>query len=344
MASALLEAVQVLQQAAELHQTGPATSQMAPACDAAQTVPDEHRRNQLRNCAQRSIKVMIDAGEQRRGAVLLRNVAADAVVRTSQFFSRFGQVQSAQQRRSNGSVNGECDVVIAFATDEPAERFVEYAAREGMPVEIQRTGSSALGKRARNDFAEPECAHWLSEMVHDGPAQKRAATRSDDGRDSLFWALDAVTARSTVATKFGKSLCEFDHQQMRSPSSDGKLIQRKRIQFEQPSRPPTIADNVGACAEAAAQASAKAEFLDAVKEEHARSIVHPVHWGLSADAAREAAAAAEAAVANMRAGLELSLDDMSLDCASEYDAIANEAMSATDYAEYAESILAGQSA
>ena len=46
----------------------------------------------------------------------------------------------------------------------------------------------------------------------------------------------------------------------------------------------------------------------------------------------------------MRAGLDLSLEDMSLDCASEYDDIVNEAMSATDYAEYAESILAGQSA
>ena len=155
-------------------------------------------------------------------------------------------------------MNGECDVVIAFATDEPAERFVEYAAREGMPVEIQRTGSSACGKRARNDFAEPECAQWLSEMVNDGPAQKRAAIRSDDGRDSLFWALDAVTARSTGATQLVKALGESTHQQMRSPSSDGKLIKRKRIQFEQPSRPPAIADKVGADADVAEQASAKA--------------------------------------------------------------------------------------
>ncbi len=346
MASALLEAVQVLQQAAQLHQQKADYGLDATAAqrdhawpDAAQAVPDEQRREQLRNYAQRSIKVVFDAGERRHGAaVLLRNVAAGAVERTSQFFSKFGEVQSAQRRKRNGSAHGECDVVIFFATDEPAERFVAYAAREGMPVEIQRTASSACGKRARNDITDPECAHWLSEMVNNRPTQKRPATHNDDGRASLLRELDAIAVQRSVAGELGKVPGDPAHQQC-SPSSDGKLIKRKRIHFEQPERP--AANFSEEDADFTEHAAAKAEFLDAVKEEHAKSIVHPANWGLSADAAREAAAAAEAAVANMRAGLDLSLDDMTLDCASEYDDIANETLSAHDRAE---SIIAGQSA
>lgn len=343
MASALLEAAQALQEAAQLHQqkTGVAATaaQKAHAWpDAAQTVPNEHRREQLRNYAQRSIKVVFDAGERRHGAaVLLRNVAAGAVERTSQFFSKFGEVQSAQRRKRNGSAHGECDVVIFFATDEPAERFVAYAAREGMPVEIQRTASSACGKRTRNDVTGPECAHWLSEMVNNRPAQKRAATHSD-GQDSLLRELDAIAVQRSVAGELGTAPGDPAHQEMCSPNSDGMLIKRKRIHFEQPERP--AANSSDENVNLAEHAATKADFLDALKEEHAKSIVHPANWGLSADAARQAAAAAEAAVANMRAGLDLSLEEMTLDCATEYDDIANETLSAHDRAE---SIIAGQS-
>lgn len=353
MATALLEAAQALREAAERHDARSHRASQGLACGATLSAPDEHRIEQLRNCAQRSIKVVFHSSEHRRGAaVLLRDVTADAVVRTSQFFSKFGEVQSARRRQRNGSLNGECDVAILFATDEPAERFVEYAAREGMSVEIQRTASSACGKRTRNDFTEPECAHWLSEMVNDSPAPKRSPTHNAGGRESLLRELDGITPQGGTAAVSSKAQSETTKQQVRQRkqlpqqghqgvplSNDGKVIKRKRILLEQPGRPPAIATDINA--DLAEQASAKAEFMDAVKEEHARSIVHPVNWGLSANAAREAAAAAEAAVANMRAGLDISLEDMSLDCASEYDDIANATLS---NAERADSILAGHCA
>lgn len=95
-------------------------------------------------------------------------------------------------------------------------------------------------------------------------------------------------------------------------------IKRKHIHLEQPSHPPQHEKAQFMCAVAA---EAKAEFMSAVQEEHARSIVQPSNWGLDADAARIAAAAAEAAVAKMRAGsgFDISFDDLTLDSSSEGD-------------------------
>jgi hypothetical protein len=93
---------------------------------------------------------------------------------------------------------------------------------------------------------------------------------------------------------------------------DADKIKRKHIHLEQPSHPP---EHEKAQFMAAVAAEARAEFMAAVQEEHARSIVHPDNWGIDADAARIAAAAAEAAVETLRAGsgFEISFDDMTLD-------------------------------
>jgi hypothetical protein len=322
MATALLEAAQRLREV-----EGNNNAPKDDACGRLKVLttrnfPDEHRLDQLRSCARRSIKVLFDS---RGAAVLLRNVTADAVQRTSHFFSKFGDVQSAQRRTRSGSPKGLCDVVIMFATGAPAERFIEYAAKEGMPVDIKRTASCASAKRPRNEYSEPECAQWLSEMVNDSPLQKRPAVLSSDGddtRQSLLHELDAIASGVTpqatdesVKQQKSQQKSQPEQQPGQQPSTDDGKIKRKRIQLEQPSRPPVAAASLYVTG----GDEARAEFMDALKEEHARSIVHPSNWGLSAEAARVAAAAAEAAVANMRSGVDISLDEMSLDSASEYD-------------------------
>lgn len=133
MATELLKAAQLLA----------TTDLLAPEAELVEEAQPVVRREQLRTYAQRSIRVVLGGGGQsgkQNAAVLLRGVSGDAVYRTTQFFRRFGDVESAQQRPRSPS-SRDCDVVIMFATGAPAERFIQYAAKEGMPLEIQRNGA-----------------------------------------------------------------------------------------------------------------------------------------------------------------------------------------------------------